>query len=674
MIQTRKIKNLVEAIKKILNNNFHKQFFDKMPPFHLYAQYLLIYGFIETRNWLEDLSPTIKQELINDSWNVCIGDAKSNNFYENYRKIDGKFSNELKKNVNEFFTSVQPFSIEDPILADPILNDIQNLINVLQYLHFFISDSNEENKERKASGSYFTPPGVVMYILNRLEEDVLVNLGKSDNIRILDYSCGMGTFLFYAAAFISLQNFENIHFSFWGFDNDPYIIEICKYLLKLLKFHSKFGTMFQNISFLNMNSLEPLNKDQWNFLFNNISKNSNKFPLKFNENIVDIIITNPPYKSWGLGRVGTLQSDLVEKYRKRFSNTAEYKISFYSIFIERAVQFLKLGGWAAFVLPDSFLMGKYYQKLRIFLLSKCILLEICLFEKNFWKQANIGLPVILIIQKKLEKSKKLNLPMRSVQCILKDEKVLTLEEYTMDQKIFIHQPKKRFRIFFSEETELFAKKFEKNAIPLKKFFEIHHGIRSRTGIGKERITSNLRRNNKWKRGIISGNSIVPYLINYQGRFILVKPDLLYSGGYSASQIESEKIILRRTGDRLIAAVDTEGFYLTNTLLYLIPKNDINPPLSLYALCVILNSVIFNKYYQLITLKKNRSLPQVEIDTLYELPLKIDKKIFQQLDEGGRILQRIRKTNQIHPLNKEDQKDIDELLDLFETTVENLYID
>ena len=85
-------------------------------------------------------------------------------------------------------------------------------------------------------------------------------------------------------------------------------------------------------------------------------------------------------------------------------------------------------------------------------------------------------------------------------------------------------------------------------------------------------------------------------------------------------------------------------------------------------------MIFNKYYQLITLKKNRSLPQVEIDTLYELPLKIDKKIFQQLDEGGRILQRIRKTNQIHPLNKEDQKDIDELLDLFETTVENLYLD
>ena len=103
MIQTRKIKNLVKKIKQILNNSFQDKSIDKVLPFNLYAQYLLIYGFIETRNWLEHLSSTIIQELINDSWNVCIGDARSDNFYENYRKIDGNFSNKLKKIVNVAF-------------------------------------------------------------------------------------------------------------------------------------------------------------------------------------------------------------------------------------------------------------------------------------------------------------------------------------------------------------------------------------------------------------------------------------------------------------------------------------------------------------------------------------------------------------------------------------------
>ena len=155
-----------------------------------------------------------------------------------------------------------------------------------------------------------------------------MNMDSSDNIRILDYSCGMGAFLIYAAAFISLQNFKNINFSFWGFDNDLYIIEICKYLLKLLKFHPKCGNMFHNFSFLHTDSLESLEENQWRELLNKNSKNNINTHPNFNEEIVDIIITNPPYKSWGLGRVGKLQSNLTEKYRNRFS-TAEYKISYY---------------------------------------------------------------------------------------------------------------------------------------------------------------------------------------------------------------------------------------------------------------------------------------------------------------------------------------------------------
>ena len=318
-------------------------------------------------------------------------------------------------------------------------------------------------------------------------------------------------------------------------------------------------------------------------------------------------------------------------------------------------------------------MGKYYQKLRSFLLSKSVLLEICLFEKNFFPVSG-GLPVILILQKISNDVTKIKSSMRSIRCNLKNNEVCILQEYIMDPKLFHNQPKKRFRVFFSKETENFTRFFEENSIPLKIYFEIHHGIRSKAGIGKERITSRMKKNHYWKRGLISGNSVVPYCIHYQGHFIMVKPEILFSGGFNASQIEQEKIILRRTGDRLIAAVDSDGFYHSNTLIYLIPKKDVNPPISLYALCTILNSIIFNRYYQLITLKKNRTLPQVEIDTLNELPLKINEPLIQQLDGVGRILHRIRRTNQIHPLNQEDQKDIDELLYLIEKTVENLYLE
>jgi len=666
LIPTRKIKKLILSIKRNLNNHINEN------SIYPISKYLIIREFIETRNWLQGIQDSIKMDLKRDFWDICINNYNIDYDYKSLNKLNSELSDELKNTVIEIFTTDQTFSTEDPLLNDPILTDIQNLSNIIQYFHF-ISNDKEENNSKKASGSYYTPPGVIIYILERLKSDILMNIYDSDNIRILDYSCGMGAFLIYATAFVSLQNFKNINFSFWGFEYDPYIIKICKYLLKLLKFHPKFGKMFQNISFLHANSLESLEENQWRDLLVKNSENNINIPPNFNEEIVDIIITNPPYKSWGLGRVGTLQSDLAEKYRNRFS-TAEYKISFYALFIERAIEFLKPGGWGAFVLPDSFLMGKYYQKLRNFLLSRSILLEISLFESNFWSQANAGLPVILILQKNSNDTGNIEGSMRSIKCVLKNNEVSILHEYKMDPKIFYNQSKNRFRLFFSQETENFTKSFKKNSIPFKKYFEIHHGIRSRTGVGKDRITSRMKKNHYWKRGLISGNSVVPYFIHYQGHFIMIKPEMLFSGGFNASQIEQEKIILRRTGDRLIAAVDMDGFYHSNTLLYLIPKKDVVSPISLYALCTILNSAIFNRYYQLITLKEGRTLPQVEIDTLDELPLKIDESIIQQLDGVGRILHRIRRTSQIRPLNEEDQKDIDELILLAEKTIENLYLE
>nr|QEE14598.1 hypothetical protein DSAG12_00411 [Candidatus Prometheoarchaeum syntrophicum] len=672
MIPTRKIKKLILSIKKILNNHIQIEFTNEELSVNLISINLIVSEFIETRNWLQKLEIPIKRELKRAFWEIYLNKGQFDFDFKFINNLNEKLSNEFKNTISEIFEKETPFSTENIFLNDPILTDIQILSNIIQYFHF-LNDDHEEDNTRKASGSYYTPPSVILYILNRLKSDILMKLVRSDNIRILDYSCGMGAFLIYAAAFVSFQNFKNVNFSFWGFDYDPYIIKICNYLLKLLTFHPGFSEMFQKISFVHADSLESLTEIQWKDLLRKNSQNNIKIPSNFNEEIVDIIITNPPYKSWGLGRVGTLKNDNADKYRKIFS-TAEYKISYYALFIERAIQFLKPGGWGAFVLPDSFLMGKYYQKLRSFLLSKSILLEICLFEKNFWSQANSGLPVILILQKISGDTNQLEVEMRSIKCIFRNNEVFLLQEYKMNPKFFQNQPKKRFRLFFSKDTENFTTKFEKNTIPLKNYFEIHHGIRSKTGIGKERITSRMKKNHYWKRGLISGNSIVPYLIHYQGHFIMVKPDMLFSGGFNPTHIEQEKIILRRTGDRLIAAVDTDGFYHSNTLLYLIPRKDVNSPISLYALCTILNSIIFNRFYQLITLKKNRTLPQVEIDTLNELPLKINKHIIQQLDGVGRILHRIRRTNQIHPLNEEDQKDIDELLYLIEKTVENLYLE
>jgi len=271
MIPTKKIKKLIHSTKKILNNHIETEILENEISTNLISEYLIISEYIETRKWLQNLQESIKSDLKREFWDICIHNVNINYDFKSLNTLNAELSNELKNTVIEIFAIDQTYSSKYPLLNDPILIDIQSLSNLIQYYHFITNDKEEDNS-RKASGSYYTPPGVISYILKRLKSDILMNTDSSDNIRILDYSCGMGAFLIYAAAFVSLQNFKNIKFSYWGFDNDHYVIEICKYMLKLLKFHPNFGNMFQSISFLHTDSLESLKANQWENFYQNLLK------------------------------------------------------------------------------------------------------------------------------------------------------------------------------------------------------------------------------------------------------------------------------------------------------------------------------------------------------------------------------------------------------------------
>jgi len=232
MIPTKKIKKLIHSTKKILNNHIKTEIPENENSTNLISEYLIISEFIETRKWLQNLQEHVKLGLKRAFWDICIHDVNINYDFQSLNTLNAELSNDLKNTVIEIFTIDQKYTSKDPLLNDPILIDIQRLSNVIQYFHFITNDKEEDNG-RKASGSYYTPPGVILYILNRLKSDILMNMDNSDNIRILDYSCGMGAFLIYAAAFVSLQNFKNIKFSYWGFDNDLFLFKI----LKILNFH-----------------------------------------------------------------------------------------------------------------------------------------------------------------------------------------------------------------------------------------------------------------------------------------------------------------------------------------------------------------------------------------------------------------------------------------------------
>ncbi|WP_157221428.1 N-6 DNA methylase [Herbaspirillum sp. YR522] len=76
---------------------------------------------------------------------------------------------------------------------------------------------------------------------------------------------------------------------------------------------------------------------------------------------LDVIVCNPPYRK--------MPADEVALYREHFVATGDPQPNLYSLFLELGLKLLRPTGMAGFVTPTSFMSGRYFSKLRTYLLE-----------------------------------------------------------------------------------------------------------------------------------------------------------------------------------------------------------------------------------------------------------------------------------------------------------------
>ena len=360
-----------------------------------------------------------------------------------------------------------------------------------------------------------------------------------------------------------------------------------------------------------------------------------EFPMVFQGDNpgFDLVLGNPPYISFGLGRVGKLSKESEIYHRTNYDNSAQYKMSWYAIFMEKAISLVKDNGIFCYILPDSYMTGKYFSKIRTYLLNWKIY-HFVHFEKNFWKDAEVGFPTIMFLEKiEYDDTHKIEyIKPKSLQDLKNDHQIYKVLESSFNKE---ENRRKRFRFIADEKARSIINKIEEgNNISTSQYLEFHHGIRSKTGVGRQRIISATKKGSTWKQGLIGSNEIRQFLTFGAKNFINVDSSLLFSGGWNPEHIEIPKILIRRTGDRIIASIDIRHYYHTNALIYSIIRDEkwnkwkldyeleeITQDMHIYLLDIftsILNSSIFQFYYENISMKKGRTLPQVEIDMVEEL--------------------------------------------------------
>lgn len=496
---------------------------------------------------------------------------------------------------------------------------------------FHLSFFNRELISNKKLGQFFTPSYISEFIAKKSLDYYLLKNNFPDiepifrNIKIADIAAGTGnlliTFLYLLKDQLKLDSTKKketflsfISKNIFAFDLDSFALFIHK--MRMLLFSSFF---FPDLDLPDVDkNLCVGNSLLDDFSLQKVSSTPAFKPIEMlterKSCIFDIIVSNPPYMSYGLRDAQKYHPEFKHFLRNRFFS-AEYKLSLYPIFIERSLELLAHNGILGIITPDSHLLGRYYSKLRTYILENSDFLDISLLGFEPFQGVTLGRPIITFLSKICKTDStisEVSFPARWISSLTSFTKG-EWEEYLNSQTGFLENNYKRFHLYFNLQDKKYVEEWRQKAKKkLDELVTMHTGVRAR--IGQRNIVRKEKIGENWKQGLVSSSQIQPFHIEYQNDWINITPSILWSGGFDEDIVESPKIILRQTGYKIISAVDNKGYYHLNNCHTISPKNQ---DLNLYAISTQLNSIEFNKVYHILSMEKGRALAQVDMDFLLE---------------------------------------------------------
>ncbi|WP_368488169.1 TaqI-like C-terminal specificity domain-containing protein [Clostridium sp. BJN0013] len=474
--------------------------------------------------------------------------------------------------------------------------------------------------ERKERGSFYTPYFIVEYIV----ENTLSNLDVKLNpfVKILDPSCGSGYFLLKIYDILMEKFNENLESIQYNFKDESYIVEtqsglknICGleywqysnlsyHILKECIYGADLDSKAVELTKINLcrrsginfdfknniiccNSLIKWEKEHKEHGFEHISK--------FWARKYDYVLGNPPWVSLSRKHKKDIEENLKEYYSKNYEGNT-YLPNLYEYFIKRSMEILKVGGRFGFIIPDRLASNLQYKDFRKRLLKEYNIINI-VFEVKF-PEINTD-TMIIIAENRYSKHNKIK-----VDVYKKGVYNVEQDEYTKNSncQFFYYRDSKSLHIKNS---------IDKNSLLLGQICKTFTGF-----IGyKERISSSRASENQTE--ILKGENIKKFSIlnNYYYDFI---PCNIKGGTSDIKKLTTKnKIVIRKTGKHLIAALDTKGCIIEQSLYGIICLDERFSP---YYILGLLNSKLIQWYYLNFLITNANSTPQIKKFSLDRIPV------------------------------------------------------
>ena len=310
----------------------------------------------------------------------------------------------------------------------------------------------------------------------------------------------------------------------------------------------------------------------------------------------DLIIGNPPYVS-----SKTLPKEF-KNLMKAIYRTARGQCDLFSLFMERSLQLARPHGIISFIIPDSFLDRSTFSPLRELLIKESTILTIH-HVKNVFDDPTVANVIITFQKRKPPPHHHVN---HATHESIEDLVTNPEPRETTPQQWFLTTRKHAFLLLPSRHRELVTK-IQRGTRPLGEVIHIFRGEE----MGKKSPLLKTRQCCSRCHPMLVGSDIQPFHLQFSGHYI--HEDNIQKKGYF-----HPKIVIRQLGDRIHAALDHHGQYVTLQAVYnviLSPSSSLQPPFIL----ALLNSHLMNYYYKHV-FKQKRLFPRILIENIRDLPL------------------------------------------------------
>ena len=555
------------------------------------------------------------------------------------------------------------------ILGHIFENSLSEIEEVTQQI---TNGTAPQTSKRKQDGVFYTPQYITKYIventIGRLcaEKKKELNIVDDDyfsdqrrqlktkqrlldqlkayrewllQITVLDPACGSGAFLNAALQFlmaehkhidemeakvtgfaIEFQGVENsiLENNLYGVDINEESVGIAQLALWLrtAKPHRKLNSLNQNIKCGNSLISDPAIAGDKAFDW------QKEFPQVFEKGGFDVVIGNPPY--------GILIDDSLKDYYNQHFPLAQYKLNLYILFLERMFQIFN-NGIISFIIPKSLLINTYFADIRKFILTHSKVTEMFTITEKVFEDAEVGSSLIITFE--IHKDVETNNLVRLANC----EKTKDFMEQCNIIENYISQAE----LMNSDKAEIVIQSQDSTTIKsrIEKFPCARESYKFKNGLNPGNIKDKLitRNQNEITKRIIWGREISRYSIQWGGDYILYDEhiadnltldDVQSKKGMNKQTkidfalrdktlFETEKVVIRKTGDRLICCYDNSNFYF-DTLVHGIYQS--NNDYSLKYILAILNSKPATYFYRCLHDIKGKVFAKISLDDLSSFPI------------------------------------------------------